>query len=107
MVIASNPDPGAGGRAARCAAAPKDLDNNHAAAAARARRAMIGRDIRIGGVRRRRWLGGRHRVGDQLFGTGNVGLAAGAGEEPIVANAMSSLTNSDAVNGPMRRYRLR
>src|SRR5215472_13413806 len=33
IVIASNRDLGAGGRAARCAAAPKDLDNDHAAAA--------------------------------------------------------------------------
>jgi hypothetical protein len=50
MVIALNPDPGAGGRwAARWAAARKDLDNDHAAAAARARLAMIARggiDIR-------------------------------------------------------------
>ena len=37
--MASNPDPGAGGRAARCAAACKYLDNDHAAAAARARQA--------------------------------------------------------------------
>jgi hypothetical protein len=34
----------------RCAAARKDLDNDHAAAAARAWRAMIGRGVRIGGV---------------------------------------------------------
>ena len=50
IVIGSNPARGAGGRAARCAAAPKDLDNHHAAAAARAWRAMIGRGVRIGGV---------------------------------------------------------
>ena len=48
--MASNRDPGAGGRAARCAAACKDLDNDHAAPAARAWRAMIGRGVRIGGV---------------------------------------------------------
>ena len=36
IVIASNPDPGAGGRGTtRCAAARKDLDNDHAAAAAK------------------------------------------------------------------------
>jgi hypothetical protein len=35
IVIAPNPDPGAGGRwAAGCAAARKDLDNDHATAAA-------------------------------------------------------------------------
>src|SRR5215813_6324461 len=33
-------DPSAGGRAARCGAAGKDLDNDHAAAAARAWRTM-------------------------------------------------------------------
>ena len=44
-VIGSGGDPGIGGRAARCAAAAKDLDNDHAAAAARARRAMIGRGV--------------------------------------------------------------
>ena len=43
-------DPSAGGRAARCGGAGKDLDNDHAAAAARARRAMVGRGVRIGGV---------------------------------------------------------
>src|SRR6516165_4652995 len=37
------------------------------------------------------WLGGRHRVGDQLFGTGNVGLAAGAGQQPVMADAMKPL----------------
>ena len=48
--MASNRNPGAGGRAARCGAAGKDLDNDHAAAAARARQAMIGRGVRISGV---------------------------------------------------------
>src|SRR5499427_175865 len=42
IVIGSRPDPGTGGRAARCGAARKDLDNDHASAAARTRRAMIG-----------------------------------------------------------------
>jgi hypothetical protein len=45
IIIALNPDPGAGGRAARGAAARKDLDNDHMAAAARAWRAMIGRGV--------------------------------------------------------------
>src|SRR6516164_6145661 len=80
IIIVLNPDPGAGGRAARLAAARKDLDNDHAAAAARAWRAMISRDVRIGCVARRRRIGGRQRGGDQLPGTRDIGLAAGAGE---------------------------
>ena len=45
-VIGSGLDPSAGGRrAARCGAACKDLDNDHAAAAARAWRAMIGHGV--------------------------------------------------------------
>jgi hypothetical protein len=48
IVIASNPARGGGGRAARCAATAKDLDDDHPPAAARARPAMIGRGIRIG-----------------------------------------------------------
>jgi hypothetical protein len=47
-VIGSGLDPSAGGRAARCAAARKDFDNDHAAAAARAWRTMIGRGVWIG-----------------------------------------------------------
>jgi hypothetical protein len=43
--------PGAGGRAARCAAAGKDLDNNHAAAAARAWRATETPDELVGAER--------------------------------------------------------
>ena len=81
MVIASNPDTDARGRwSARCAAARKDLDNNHAAAAARARRAMIGRGVRIDRVVRGRRIDLRYWGGDQLLGSRNVGLAAGAGE---------------------------
>ena len=91
IIIALNPDPGTGGRAARGGAAGKDLDNDHAAAAARAWRAMIGRDVRIGCITRVRWIGGRQRSGDQLPGTRNVGLAAGTGEQPIVADAMKPL----------------
>src|SRR6478672_9023474 len=57
IVIASNPDPGAGGRwAAGYVAARKDLDNDHAAAAARARRAMIGHGVGIDCVVRCRRL---------------------------------------------------
>ena len=59
--MASNPNPGAGGRAAWCAAAGKDLDNDHAAAAARAWRAMIGGGgVRIGGDVHCRWINLRH-----------------------------------------------
>ena len=47
-IIASNPACGGGGRAARCAATAKDLNDDHGSAAARARRAMIGRGVRIG-----------------------------------------------------------
>jgi hypothetical protein len=64
VVIGLNPVPGTGGRTAWCAAAAKDLDNDHAAAAARARRPMIARAVQIGGVVRRRRLDlrtlGRH-----------------------------------------------
>src|SRR5215831_17295334 len=55
-------DPSAGGRAARCGGAGKDLDNDHAAAAARAWRTMIG-----------------------------GGVAAGARQQPVVADAMKPL----------------
>jgi type IV secretory pathway TrbL component len=98
--MASNPDPGAGGRAARCAAACKDLDNDHAAAAARAQRAMIGRGVRIGGVVRCRRIDPRHWGGDQLLGTRNVGLAAGAGEQPVVADAMKPLRQNVEQEAP-------
>ena len=93
IVIASNPDPGAGGRwAAGCTAARKDLDNDHAAAAARARRAMIGHGVGIDGVVRcRRRIDCRHWDGHQLVGAGNVRLAAGAGQQPVVADAMKPL----------------
>ena len=51
IVISSHPDPRIGGRwASRCGAARKDFDNDHAASAARARRAMIARGVRIGCV---------------------------------------------------------
>jgi len=76
----SNPDPSARGRAARCAAAGKDLDNDHAAAAARAWRTMIGSGVWIGGVVHCRRINLGHWSGHQLPGSRNVGLAAGAGE---------------------------
>src|SRR5215471_21339470 len=81
IVIASNSDPGARGRwAARYAAPRKDLDNDHAAAATRARRPMIGRGVSIGGVVRYRWIDLWHCGDHQLLGMRKVGLAAGAGQ---------------------------
>src|SRR6516165_9372272 len=69
IVIASNHDLGASRwRAAGLAAARKDLDNNHAAAAARAWPAMIGGEIRIGCVLCCRRLDVRHWGGHQLLG---------------------------------------
>ena len=89
-VIGSGLDPGAGGRGtARCGAAGKDLDNDHAAAAARARWAIIGRGVRIGGVVRCWLIDLRYWGGHQLPGARDVGLAAGAGQQPVVADAMS------------------
>src|SRR5262245_51749794 len=81
--------PSAGGRAARCGAAGKDLDNDYAAAAARAWRTMIGGGVRIGGVVRRINL--RHWSSHQLPGARDVGLAAGARQQPVVADAMKPL----------------
>jgi len=74
-VIGSGLDPGAGGRGtARCAAGRKDLDNDHAAAAARAWRTMIGRGVRIGGVVYYRRLNLCHWSSHQLPGARDVGL---------------------------------
>ena len=77
-IIGSGLDP-AGGRAAWCAAARKDLNNDHAAAAARAWRTMIGRGVWIGGVVHCRRINIRHWGGHQFPGARDVGLAAGAG----------------------------
>src|SRR5215469_17327025 len=91
-VIGSDPDPSGGRwRAARCAAARKDLDNNHAAAAARARRAMIDRGVRIGCVVCWRKLDLRGWGAHKLLGARDVGFAAGAGQQPVVADAMKAL----------------
>src|SRR5262245_45579026 len=84
-------DPSAGGRAARCGAAGKDLDNDHAAAAARAWRTMIGGGVRIGGVVHCRRINLRHWSSQKLPGARDVGLAAGAGQQPVVADAMKPL----------------
>src|SRR5215472_16905290 len=87
----SDLDPSAGGRAARCGAAGKDLDNDHAAAAARAWRTMIGRGVRIGGVVHCRRINLRHWSSHQLPGVRNVRPAAGARQQPVVADAMKPL----------------
>src|SRR5215472_1819573 len=84
-------DPSAGGRATRCGAAGKDLDNDHAAAAAWARRAMIGGGLRIGCAVRGRRINLRHWSSHQLPGARDVGLAAGARQQPVVADAMKPL----------------
>ena len=96
IVIGSGPDSVAGGRAARLAAARKDLDNNHAAAAARAWRAMIGGEIRIGCVLCRWRLDVRHWGGHQLLGACDIGLAAGTGQQSIVADDETLLVERGA-----------
>src|SRR3954454_16527220 len=90
MVIASNPARGTGGRAARCATALEELDDDHASAAARACRAMIGHRVWLGGAVRCRRLCRRLRGGDQLPGSRGVGFAAGTCEQAVVADAVKS-----------------
>src|SRR4051812_43449740 len=92
------PDPGLWrGRTARCRGALEDLDDDHAAAATRAGRAMVCRGaggligvVVLGVVvlGRRIW---RQRHGNQLPGARDVGLAAGAGEQPVVSDAVKPL----------------
>ena len=84
-------DASAGGRASGCVAAGKDLENDHAAAAARARWAMIGRGVPIGGVVHCRRINLCHWSSHQLPGARDVGLAAGARQQPVVADAMKPL----------------
>src|ERR1700746_4061394 len=84
-------DASAGGRAARCGAAGKDLDNDHAAPAARARRAMISRGVWIGGVVHCRRIDLCHWSSYELPSAGDVGLAVGACQQPVVADAMKPL----------------
>src|SRR5436309_13850796 len=89
IVIASTPDPGTGGWwAARCAVTRKDFDDDHAAAAAGARRPLIGGGVRTGWVVCCRRMDLGHWSGHQLLGARDVGLAGGAGEQPVVAGAM-------------------
>ena len=93
MIIASGSGTGFGRwRAARYAAALEDLDDDHMAAAARAWRAMIGGSaVSLGGIARHCRLCQRLRGGDQLPGARDIGFAAGAGEQPVVADAVESL----------------
>src|SRR4051794_37762733 len=93
MIIASGSDSGiAGRRTARCATAFEELDDNHATAAAGTGRAMTGCGaVRISGAVRCRRLCRRLRGGDQLPGSRDVGFAAGACEQPIMADAVKSL----------------
>src|SRR5258708_5233652 len=80
-------------RAAGCAAVPKALDDDHAAAATRAWRAMgccgAGVQARVvarwRGVRRCGWGGGPFSCACYS------GLAGGAGEQSVVADAMEPL----------------
>src|SRR6516162_9965069 len=91
-VIGSGLDSGAGGRGtARCAAGRKDLDNDHAAAAARAWRTMMSRGVWIGGVVHCRRISLSHWRGHQLPGARDVSLAASAGQQPVVADPMKPL----------------
>src|SRR5689334_1521702 len=91
VAIASNPARG-GGRAARCAATAKDLDDDHGSAATGTGRAMVGRGggglIGVVVHSRRIW---RQWDGDQLPGARDVRFAAGAGEQPVVADAVKPL----------------
>src|SRR4029077_15585047 len=87
------PDAGTTRWAARYAAALEDFDDDHAAAAARAWRAMVCRNglNLIGVIAYDRRIGWRHGRGDQFSGTRDVGVAAGADEQPVVADAMEPL----------------
>ena len=52
---------------------------------------MIGRGVRTGCFVRCRWIDLRDWGADKLLGARNVGFAAGAGEQPVVADAMKPL----------------
>src|SRR4249920_2640408 len=83
-------DPGIGRRRrAGCGASLEGLDDNHAATATRAWRAMVcgktGGRVRVVLYRR---VDLRHWGGHQHPGARDVGLAAGAGEQPVVTDAV-------------------
>jgi hypothetical protein len=52
---------------------------------------MIGCGLRIGGVVRCRWIDCWHWGGHSAAWRAQVGFAAGAGEQPVVADAMKPL----------------
>src|SRR3954452_16147930 len=106
------PDPGLWrGRSARWRGALADLDDDHAPAATRAGRAMVCRGagglIGVVVLGRRIW---RQRHGNQLPGARDVGLAAGAGEQPVVSDAVKPLgqdVEQEAPDELVRRKRHR
>src|SRR5262249_12785016 len=71
--------------------AGKEREKDNGAAAARAWWTMIGGGVRIGGVVHCRRINLRHWSSQQLPGARDVGLAAGAGQQPVVADAMKPL----------------
>ena len=70
-------------RRARLAPALEGLDDDHVPAAAGARRTGVGRLVR-------RVVVGRRRDGEQLAGEREAGLAGGAGEQAVVADAVEA-----------------
>ena len=91
------PDPGIGRwRAAGCAASLEGLDDDHAATATRAWRAMVLHEAGTAGgrvcvVMLYRGIDRRRGHGDQFSGARDIGLAGGAGEQPVVSDAVEPL----------------
>src|SRR5438270_814117 len=98
-------DAGTTRRAARRTAALEGFDDDHPPAAARAWRAMVcrrtGRLIRVVGLGR--YIPRRHGRGDQFPGTRDVGVAAGAGEQPVVADPVEALGQGVEQEAPDRQ----
>ena len=61
---------------------------------------MIGRGVQIGGVVRRQRINRRHWGVDQLAGACHVGLTTGAGEQPVVADAVKPLRQNVEQEAP-------
>jgi len=61
---------------------------------------MIGHGVGIGCVIRCRWIDRRHGGGHQLLGARDVGLAAGAGQQPVMADAMKPLRQNVGQEAP-------
>src|SRR6202011_1083461 len=80
-------------RGAGCSGALEGPDDNHAATATRAWRAMVccgaGGWVRLVALHRR--IGHRHGHCDQFSGTRDILLAGGAGEQPVVTDAVEPL----------------